>query len=114
MHTLGKYPRRRMRRMRRDDFSRRLMAESSLSPSNLIYPVFLIEGENRVEPIESLPGIYRKSLDRLTEEAEECVRLGISAMALFPVIQASLKTPAAEESFNPDGLIPTAIRTLKA
>ena len=114
MKILASYRRRRMRRMRRDDFSRRLMAESRLSSADLIYPVFLLEGENRVEAIASLPGIRRQSLDQLFKEAEQCVRLGIPAIALFPVISAHLKTPAAEEAYNRQGLIPVALRALKA
>jgi len=90
------------------------MAESTLSAADLIYPVFLLEGENRIEPVSSLPGINRQSLDHLLEEAERCVSLGIPAIALFPVISQSLKTPGAEEAFNATGLIPTAVRALKA
>jgi porphobilinogen synthase len=90
------------------------MAESRLSTSDLIYPVFLLDGENRVEPIPSLPGIYRQSLDQLFKEAERCVSLGIPAIALFPVIPQRLKSPGAEEAYNLQGLIPTALRELKA
>ena len=114
MQVLGKYPGRRMRRLRRDEFSRRLVAESRLSVEDLIYPVFLLEGHNRVEPVASLPGLSRRSLDKLFEEAERCVALGIPAMALFPVISPTLKTPAAEEAYNPDGLVPHALKALKA
>ena len=114
MQVLGKYPGRRMRRLRRDEFSRRLVAESRLSVEDLIYPVFLLEGHNRVEPVASLPGVSRRSLDKLFEEAERCVALGIPAMALFPVISPTLKTPAAEEAYNPDGLVPHALKALKA
>ena len=114
MQVLGKYPGRRMRRLRRDEFSRRLVAESRLSVEDLIYPVFLLEGHNRVEPVASLPGLSRRSLDKLFEEAERCVALGIPAMALFPVISPALKTPAAEEAYNPDGLVPHALKALKA
>ena len=114
MQVLGKYPGRRMRRLRRDEFSRRLVAESRLSAADLIYPVFLLEGHNRVEPVASLPGVSRRSLDKLFEEAERCVALGIPAMALFPVISPTLKTPAAEEAYNPDGLVPHALKALKA
>ena len=114
MQVLGKYPGRRMRRLRRDEFSRRLVAESRLSVEDLIYPVFLLEGQNRVEPVASLPGVSRRSLDKLFEEAERCVALGIPAMALFPVISPTLKTPAAEEAYNPDGLVPHALKALKA
>ncbi len=103
-----------MRRMRRDEFSRRLMAESQLSASDLIYPVFLVDGENRIEPVCSLPGVHRQSLDRLFEEAERCISLGIPAVALFPVIPQHLKTSEAEEAYNPEGLVPIALRALKA
>ncbi|MES2353752.1 MAG: porphobilinogen synthase [Pseudomonadota bacterium] len=114
MNIFGKYPQRRMRRMRRDEFSRRLMAESQLSASDLIYPVFLVDGENRIEPVCSLPGVHRQSLDRLFEEAERCISLGIPAVALFPVIPQHLKTSEAEEAYNPEGLVPIALRALKA
>jgi len=114
MQVLGKYPNKRMRRMRRDDFSRRMVAESHLSPADLIYPVFLLEGQNRVEPVPSLPGVSRKSLDRLMEDAERCVALGVPALALFPVIDPRFKTAGAEEAYNPEGLVPKALRALKA
>ena len=100
--------------MRRDAFSRRLMAESRLSPNDLIYPVFLLEGNHRIEPISSMPGIQRKSLDHLLHEAERCLYLGIPALALFPVISPHLKTPRAEEAYNPEGLVPSAVRALKS
>jgi len=100
--------------MRRDAFSRRLMAESRLSPNDLIYPVFLLEGNHRIEPISSMPGIQRKSLDHLLHEAERCLHLGIPALALFPVISPHLKTPRAEEAYNPEGLVPSAVRALKS
>jgi porphobilinogen synthase len=89
------------------------MAESTISVADLIYPAFLLEGENRIEPVSSLPGINRQSLDHLLEDAERCVSLGIPAIALFPVISQSLKSPGAEEAFNAMGLIPTAVRALK-
>jgi porphobilinogen synthase len=114
MNIYGNFPSRRMRRMRRDGFSRRLMAETRLSPSDLIYPVFLLEGEHRIEPVDSMPGIQRKSLDHLLHEAERCLHLGIPALALFPVISQHLKTPRAEEAYNPEGLVPTAVRALKS
>jgi porphobilinogen synthase len=103
-----------MRRMRRDGFSRRLMAETRLSPNDLIYPVFLLEGERRIEPVSSMPGIQRQSVDHLLHEAERCLRLGIPALALFPVISQHLKTPQAEEAYNPEGLVPSAVRALKS
>jgi porphobilinogen synthase len=99
--------------MRRDDFSRRLMRESTLTASDLIYPVFVLEGKNRVEPVASLPGIERQSLDRLLVTAERACGLGIPALALFPVVEPSKKTPGAEEAWNPDGLIPRVVSALK-
>jgi porphobilinogen synthase len=111
---LGKFPVRRMRRMRRDDFSRRLMRESRLDASDLIYPVFVLDGEKRSEAVSSMPGISRMSIDFLLKEAERALALEIPALALFPVIDASLKTPGAEEAFNADGLAPRAVRALKS
>lgn len=102
-----------MRRMRHDDFSRRLMRENRLSPDDLIYPVFVVEGENRRVPVPSMPGVERLSLDLLTKKAEECVKLGIPVMALFPSIDDSLKTPDGSEAANPNGLIPRVVRSLK-
>jgi porphobilinogen synthase len=99
--------------MRRDDWSRRLMQENHLSASDLIYPVFLLEGKGLSQAVASMPGISRVSLDLLLPVAQECVDLGIPVLALFPVIDASLKTPDGKEAFNPNGLIPTAIRELK-
>lgn len=113
MQTLGKYPSVRMRRMRHDDFSRRLMRENRLSPDDLIYPVFVVEGENRRVQVPSMPGVERLSLDLLTKRAEECVKLGIPVMALFPSIDDSLKTPDGSEAANPNGLIPRVVRSLK-
>lgn len=113
MQTLGKYPSVRMRRMRHDDFSRRLMRENRLSPDDLIYPVFVVEGENRRVQVPSMPGVERLSLDLLTKKAEECVKLGIPVMALFPSIDYSLKTPDGSEAANPNGLIPRVVRSLK-
>jgi porphobilinogen synthase len=99
--------------MRRDDWSRRLMQENSVSANDLIYPVFLLEGQGKSEAVASMPGVNRVSLDLLFGVAEECVALGIPVMALFPVIDASLKTPDGKEAFNPNGLIPAAVRELK-
>jgi len=113
MNLLGKYPHKRMRRMRRDDFSRRLMRENRLSPDDLIYPVFILDGTNRIEEVPSMPGIVRQSVDKLLYQAEQCVRLGIPALALFPVVEAALKSPEATEAANPDGLVPRAVRQLK-
>lgn len=99
--------------MRRDDWSRRLIQENRLTVDDLIYPVFLLPGTNKTETVASMPGIERMSLDRLFKVAEECVRLGIPVMALFPVIEPSLKTNDGSEAFNPRGLIPTAVAELK-
>jgi porphobilinogen synthase len=109
----GQFPARRMRRMRRDDFSRRLMRENTLTPNDLIYPVFVLDGQNRRESVASMPGVERLSIDLLLPVAEECVQLGIPALALFPVIDAGLKTLGAEEAFNPDGLVPRTVAALK-
>lgn len=98
--------------MRRDDFSRRLMRENVLTTNDLIYPVFVLEGENRTEEVASMPGVQRLSLDRLIPVAEEAVRLGIPMLAIFPVIETG-KTNEAEEAFNPDGLVPTVVAELK-
>jgi porphobilinogen synthase len=99
--------------MRRDDWSRRLMQENSVSPNDLIYPVFLLEGSNQSQAVASMPGVNRVSLDLLFSVAQECVALGIPVMALFPVIDSALKTPDGKEAFNPNGLIPTAVKELK-
>lgn len=111
---MAEYPTVRPRRMRRDAFSRRLMREHTLSAADLIYPVFVRSGENVCEPVPSMPGVNRLSLDLLLAEAELAVAAGIPMLALFPVIPAELKTAAAEEAWNPDGLTQTAIRALKA
>jgi porphobilinogen synthase len=102
-----------MRRMRRDDFSRRLMRESTLTVDDFIYPVFVLEGEGRIEKVGSMPGVERQSLDILLKTAERAVNLGIPALALFPVIDASLKSLGAEEAFNSHGLVPRAVKALK-
>lgn len=109
----GCFPATRMRRMRRDDFSRRLMRESALTTDDLIYPVFVLEGSNRVETVGSMPGVERQSLDRLLKTAERAQSLDVPALALFPVVDAALKTPGAEEAWNPDGLVPRAVAALK-
>jgi porphobilinogen synthase len=114
MQILGQFPAARMRRMRRDDFSRRLMREHRLAADDLIYPVFLLEGSGRREAVGSMPGVERLSLDLLLPVAEECVRLGVPVMALFPVVSQSFKTPDGREATNPEGLVPTAVRALKA
>jgi porphobilinogen synthase len=110
---LPPYPASRPRRLRRDAFSRELVRENRLSPGNLILPVFVIEGQNQAEDIKSMPGVQRLSIDRLLHVAEECVALGVPALALFPAIEASLKTPDGAEALNPDGLIPRTVRALK-
>lgn len=107
------FPATRLRRMRRDDFSRRLMRETSLSASDLILPVFVLDGRDRQEPVESMPGVMRQSLDRLYATAEQALELGIPALALFPVIEPALKTAGAEEAWNRMGLVPRAVRALK-
>ncbi len=107
------YPATRMRRMRRDDFSRRLMRESLLSEADLIYPVFVIEGVGIREPVASMPGIDRLSVDQLVKEAAEAASLGIPALVLFPVIEARHKSADAREAWNPDGLVQRAVRALK-
>ena len=99
--------------MRRDDFSRRLMREYTLTPDDLIYPVFVLEGSARTEAVASMPGVERMTLDRLLPVAEKALLLGVPALALFPVIDASKKTPGAEEAWNPDGLVPTVVARLK-
>ena len=113
MNILGQYPQSRMRRMRRDQFSRDLMREHTLTPSDFIYPVFVIEGSNKIEDVKSMPGVQRKTLDLLLKDAEQCVKLGIPVMAIFPVINASLKSLDAREAFNPNGLVPRVIAALK-
>ena len=110
---MSQYPAYRPRRMRRDDWSRRLIQENRLSPDDLIYPVFLLPGKNQTQTVASMPGIERMSLDRLFSVAEECVALGVPVMALFPVIEASLKTIDGVEAFNPNGLVPNAVTELK-
>ena len=107
------YPAIRMRRLRRDAFSRNMVRETSLSAANLIWPVFVIEGEQRTQAIASMPGVERVSIDILIERAREAASLGVGAIALFPVIE-SAKTPFAEEAYNDDGLVPRAVRALKA
>jgi porphobilinogen synthase len=113
MQVLGKFPRRRPRRLRHDDFSRRLVRENRLSADDLIYPVFVIEGQGRTEPVPSMPGVERMSIDRLLGQAGQCVDLGIPAIALFPVVSSSLRTADAREAYNGDGLAPQTIRALK-
>ena len=107
------FPAQRPRRLRRDAFTRNLVREHQLSPHDFIYPVFVHEGQQRRVPVASMPGVERLSIDLLLPVAEECVRLGIPYLALFPSIDGTLKTPDGQESLNPDGLIPRTIRALK-
>lgn len=109
----GRFPLTRMRRMRRDDFSRRLMREHQLTVDDLIYPVFVLEGSNRREAVASMPGVERKSIDLLVKEAEQVAKLGVPLMALFPVTPQEAKSDKAEEAYNPNGLAQRAIRALK-
>jgi len=113
MQILGQFPSVRMRRMRRDDFSRRLMRENALTVDDLIYPVFILDGSQRREAVASMPGVERLSIDQLLPVADECVRLGIPVLALFPVIDGSLKSPDGREATNADGLVPRTVRELK-
>ncbi|QTR46931.1 porphobilinogen synthase [Thiothrix litoralis] len=110
----GMFPYTRMRRMRRDDFSRRLMRENVLTANDLIWPVFVMEGENQREAIASMPGVERISIDLLVKEAREAFDLGIPAIAIFPVTPQEAKTDKAEEAWNPDGLAQRAVRAVKA
>jgi porphobilinogen synthase len=109
----AQFPAIRMRRMRKDAFSRAMMRENVLTPADLIYPVFVLDGKNQREKISSMPGVERLSIDLLLGVAEECVSLGIPVMALFPVISPTLKTLDGSEAFNPKGLVPRAVRELK-
>ena len=107
------FPANRPRRLRRDTFTRNLVREHHVTPHDLIYPVFVLDGAGRREAVASMPGVERLSLDLLLPVAEDCVKLGIPVMALFPVIDASLKTPDGKEALNPDGLVPRVVRRLK-
>ncbi|WP_323660385.1 porphobilinogen synthase [Pectobacterium versatile] len=109
----GTFPGRRMRRIRRHDFSRRLVAENQLTVNDLIYPVFVMEGTNHRQEVPSMPGVYRMTIDVLLKEAEEIAKLGVPVLSLFPVIEADKKSLYAEEAYNPDGLVPRTIRALK-
>ena len=102
-----------MRRMRKDSFSRHLMQETSLTTDDLIFPVFIVDGTEQRQPIESMPDMFRLSIDQLIKEAAELVALGIPAVALFPSLDASIKTEDGSESFNPNGLVQEAVRALK-
>jgi len=114
MYVLGKFPRRRMRRNRRDDFSRRLVREHAVKPDDLIYPVFVIDGKNRRETVASMPGVDRVTVDQLLNVVEHCLELRVPAIALFPVVESQFKTLGAEEAFNDNGLIPRTIREVKS
>jgi porphobilinogen synthase len=109
----GRFPDIRMRRMRRDSFSRRLMRETRLSTDDLIQPVFVLEGNSQAQDVASMPGIQRVGIDLLFKQAERLLELGVPAMALFPVVDAERKSDSAEEAFNPDGLVPRVVRGLK-
>ena len=113
MNQKGLFPSTRMRRMRRDEFSRRLMREHVLTAADFIYPVFVLEGSDRTEAVASMPGVERVTLDRLLPVAERTLTLGVPAIALFPVIDVAKKSPGAEEAWNPDGLVPTVVARLK-
>lgn len=102
-----------MRRLRRDKFSRRLVQETHLRADDLIYPVFVLDGKNRIENVASMPGVVRQSADMLMSLAEKCLQLGIPALAIFPVIDNHLKNLTADEAFNPDGLVPRVVKQLK-
>ena len=114
MTPFAPYPHGRPRRLRRDDFTRNLVREHAVSVNDLIYPVFVLEGTRQQQAVASMPGVERLSLDLLLPVAEDCVKLGIPVMALFPVIDASLKTPDGTEAINPEGLVPRVVRELKA
>ncbi len=107
------FPATRMRRMRADDFSRRLMRETVLTPDDFIWPVFVIEGEDEVEPVASMPGVERMTIDRLVKKAGDCVRLGVPMIAIFPVTAPEAKTEHAAEAWNPEGLAQRSVRALK-
>jgi porphobilinogen synthase len=113
MTVAAAYPANRPRRLRRDAFTRALVREHRLDASDLILPVFVVDGVNKVHDVASMPGVQRLSLDRLLPVAEQCVSLGIPVMALFPVIDAALKTPDGREALNPDGLVPRVVAALK-
>jgi len=113
MKIYGHFPAVRMRRMRRADFSRRLMRENVLTPDDLIYPVFILDGKARTEIVASMPGVERMTIDKLLPLAEQCMKLRIPALALFPVIEQRLKSADGREAFNPKGLVPRAVGALK-
>ncbi len=112
--TFARFPAARPRRLRRDAFSRAMVREHQLTAADLILPVFVLDGENQVQDVASMPGVQRLSVDRLFAKAEECLALGVPVMALFPVIDPALKDPKGLEATNPEGLVPRAVRALKA
>jgi porphobilinogen synthase len=113
LHTPAPFPASRPRRLRRDEFTRALVCENHLRADQLILPVFVLDGRDQEQQVASMPGVLRRSVDRLLPVAEECVSLGIGVLALFPVIDAALKSEDGREALNPDGLIPRAVRELK-
>jgi porphobilinogen synthase len=113
MNVYGSFPALRMRRMRRNEFSRRLMRETVLTANDLIYPVFVLEGTRRTQKVASMPGIERMSVDKLLPVAEQCLKHGVPVMALFPVIDQRLKSLDGREAYNPKGLVPRAVSALK-
>ena len=113
MNIYGQFPALRMRRLRRNEFSRRLMREHRLSADDLIYPVFILDGKNRTDKVASMPGVERMTVDRLLPVAEQCMKLQVPVIALFPVIEQKLKTPDGREAFNARGLVPRAVEALK-
>ena len=113
MTHFASFPQGRPRRLRRDSFTRNLVREHTLTPHDLIYPVFVVDGQQQRQVVSSMPGVERLSLDLLLPVAEDCVKLGIPVMALFPVIEQHLKTPDGREAFNPDGLVPRVVHALK-
>lgn len=113
VRPISGFPLHRPRRLRRDAFTRALVREHDLSPSDFIYPVFVVDGADQVQDVASMPGVQRLSLDRLFPVAEQCLELGVPVMALFPVIAQTLKTPDGREACNPEGLVPRAVRALK-
>jgi porphobilinogen synthase len=113
MSVRGSYPAFRPRRMRRDEFSRRMMRERRLSTDDLIYPVFVIDGKNQEQPVASMPGVSRYTLDKLLGVAEQTLKVGVPTLALFPLIEPALKTPDGKEATNPNGLVPRVVAQLK-
>jgi porphobilinogen synthase len=107
------YPNGRPRRLRRDEFTRNLVREHAVSANDFIYPVFVLDGQKQRQAVASMPGVERVSVDLLLPVAEECLKLGVPALALFPVIDPSKKTPDGREAFNPEGLVPRAVQRLK-